>query len=506
MPSILKRLHPSLQTTEFTLDSIIAAPQQLVNVQINQIDLTTHLTRRTTLQLPIISSPMDTVTGHKMAILMARLGGIGVIHQNYPTIEDQMKEVEKVRRYEAGFVKNPIVISLNATLADVRTLELQYGFSSFPVTKDGTLNTPLVGLITNKDTQLYDHPEDGKRLVRELMTPREKLIVGQASVTTKKDNIRAANKIIRERKLDTLPIVDKNDLVVALVTRSDMLKNQHDTLATKDANKQLKVYVAVDSLPQKAFLRVEAAVAAGASGIVIDSRGMYLSHLETAKFAKKLNPELDVIVGNVVDGAAVKEAMEQGGRYIDAFRMGMGTGDICITSEQLGLGRAAGSATRDVVAALAPFRRRYGHVGVIVDGGIKIPWHIIASLGLGADAVMMGTELAGLDESPSVEQWDPEMQRQAKTVRGMGSQEVIMERFGGGGVSRYDLYDIVPEERFVEGISKKVPFKGSGERFVKRLFAGVKSGFQGLNSQNVEQLRQKIYFLPRVVATTKGLG
>lgn len=503
--SVRERLHPSLQDTEFSLDSIIAAPQELVDVQLSAIDLTTRLTKRTTLHLPIMSSPMDTVTGHRMAILMARLGGIGVIHLNYPSIDAQMREVEKVRRFEAGFVMEPVVVSQYATLADIRCLENQYPFRSFPVTEDGTLASKLAGLVTQKDTELYDKKGDLNKRVLDLMTPREQLVVARASETLDKGDVRAANALIRSHKLDTLPIVDGEDRVVALVTRSDMLKNQQDTAATKDGNKQLKVYVAVDSRAERAQPRIEAAVAAGAAGIVIDSRGMYLEHLDIAAFAKSLSQDLDVIVGNVVTASVVREALEKGGKFIDGFRVGMGTGEICITSERLGLGRGMGSALRDIRDVVDLYSDRLGHIGVIADGGIKIPWHIASAVGLGADAVMMGTELAGLDESPTVERWDPESKRQAKTVRGMGSQEVILER-SGAGESRYGLYGIPPEERFAEGISKLVPFKGGGERFINNLLAGVRSTYQGLNARNTNELREKIFFYPRIVAVTKGMS
>ncbi len=503
--SVHERLHPGLQQAEFTLDHIIAVPQELVDVNISEIDLTTQLTRRTQLHLPLISSPMDTVTGSRMAILMARMGGIGVIHLNYPTIEDQIKEVERVRRHQAGFVLNPVVISPRMTVADLFALKAEHEFSSFPVTQDGTLATPMIGLVTSRDFQLYDKSGEAEIPVSQLMTPRDSLIVASAEETIDKDDLRAANRVIKEHNKDTLPIVNANGLVVALVTRSDIIRNQQDTLATKDHNKQLKVYAAVDSLPTKAIPRIEAAIAAGVSGIVIDSRGMYRSHQSQAAYAKSLNPEVDVIVGNVVSASAVRQAMDAAGPFIDGFRVGMGTGGICTTSDTIGLGRAVGSATRDIVHELDFWKNKYGHIGVIADGGIILPWHIIASLGLGADAVMMGSGLAGLEESPSTEKWDENLQRYSKSVRGMGSPEVIMQRFAGS-VSRYDLYGLPPDERFAEGVSKSIPYKGPGEKYLRHLFAGVRSGFQGINAADIPNLRHKIYFVPRLVAPTKGMS
>lgn len=504
--SVYERLHPALREAEFTLDHIIAAPQELVDVAIENIDFTTQLTKRTQLRLPLISSPMDTVTGSRMSILMARMGGIGVLHLNYPSIEAQMKDVERVRRYEAGFVKKPVVVGPTATVMDLFVLKEEHGFSSFPVTQDGTLDTPMIGLVTSRDFQLYDKPEEAGISVSQLMTPRAELVVARAEDTIDRDDLRAANRIIKARKKDTLPIVNADDRVVALVTRSDIMKNQAHTLATKDPNKQLKVYVAVDSLPQRAFPRIEAAVASGVAGIVVDSRGMYLSHETQASYAKSLNPEIDVIVGNVVTANAVRQAMEVAGPFIDGFRVGMGTGGICTTSDTIGLGRASGSATRDVVEELdSNWISRYGHIGVITDGGIILPWHIIACLGLGADAVMMGSGLAGLEESPAAEKWDEEMQRYSKTVRGMGSADVIMQRFAGSD-SRYGLYGLPLEDRFEEGISKSIPYKGRGESYLRHLFAGVRSGFQGINAADILTLREKIYFLPRLVAPTKGMS
>jgi IMP dehydrogenase len=504
--SVLERLHPSLHDAEFTLDDVEFAPRRLVRTAYQDIDFTTQLTKNTQLKLPLMSSPMDTVTGAEMAILMARMGGIGVIHLNFPTIEDQMKEVEKVRRYQAGFVRNPVVVGRGSTLADIRELEAHYPFRSFPVTQDGTMDTPLIGLVTQKDTELYDRPEDGERKVRDLMTPKRKLITGRAEETTERDDIRAANTLIRDKKLDTLPIVDADGKLVAMVTRSDIKKNQQNPNATMDGNKQLKVYIAVDSLPEAAFPRIDAAVAAGVSGIVIDARNMYLSNLEQARYAKSLNPEMDVIVGNFGDALAVREAMELGGDVIDAVRDGVGTGGVCSTTENTGMGRPQGSNVRDIGYELATnWIPKLGFKGLISDGGSNNSRHITVNLGLGADAVMMGSWLGGLEESPSIARWEEGIGRYSKTVRGMGSAQVIMERYAGSD-SRYGLYGIPPEERFAEGISKSVPYKGPGERHIKHLFDGVRTAFQGMDAANIAELREKIYFRPALTAPTKGLS
>lgn len=490
-------LHAELRDREFTLDQVVLSPGIVSITQASEVDLSARLSKSIILKSPLISSPMDTVTGHKMAILMAKMGGIGVVHFNFPSIDAQIAEIRKVRRYEAGFVLEPEVISVDATVEGVFKKAAEHGFYSFPVTQDGTLQSRLVGFVTHRDVRY--RREEGERSVTQVMTPLERLIVADASSTLEAQDLKAANALIRKHNLDTLPVVDSQGRIVALVTDSDLEKNDHYPNATKDDNKQLKVLAAVESRLSMARDRIEAVNEAGASGIVVDSRNIFRDHLEIAKFAKEVNPDWTVIVGNVVTSDVVREVMDQAGQYIDAFRVGIGTGEVCTTTEDLGIGRAMGSSLRDITTALEPFKAIYGHIGVIADGGIKLPRHILAALALGADAAMMGTELAGLDESPTATHYDGNTGRMVKSVRGMGSEDVIRER---AGASRYNVIDV--NERYAEGITKQVPYKGEGEKWLKHVFSGLRNSLAGLGFKTIEELQASAVILPRTVAATKG--
>ncbi len=492
-------LHPDLQGHEFTLDDIVFPPLALPDFERGEVDLTVRVSRNLSIKLPLVSSPMDTVTGSGMAILMARMGGIGVIHYNFATLDEQMDEVRKVRRFEAGFVRQPIIIGPTMTLRELKELAGKLGFSSFPVTDDGTLDGKLVGMVTNRD---FRYKEDPSLVVAQLMTPRDRLIVARKEDTLDKDNIRAANTLIRGHNLDTLPIVDAQDRIAAIVTDSDLRKNDLYPAATKDGNKQLKVLVAVESrLTQDAKDRIVAAAALGASGVVVDARQIYQEHLRIAKFVKEEAPELDVILGNLVSGQVAKTVLTEAGHLVDGLRIGIGGGEVCITTETTGLGRALGSAIYEVAQTAKQLEPTCGYVGLIADGGIKTPLHIIGALGLGASGVMMGSGLAGFEESPSRAIFDEQHNRTIKRVRGMGSEEAIKLR---AGANRYMTTLDTVEERFAEGIEKVIPYKGNGALELNRMFAGVRTAMQGLSCRTVEELQQKIWILPRLQAASKG--
>lgn len=492
-----KKLHLSLLQTEFSLDDIVFPPLKIPNFEWNQVDLTTKLTERIILKIPLISSPMDTVTGSKMAILLALQGGIGVIHYNFPTIEDQMREVEKVRRFETAFVRNPIVLDKNATIGMVFENASRYGFFSFPVTEDGTLETPLIGFVSRRDVRYQENMDLN---IQKVMTPRHRLITAHKKDTLDKNDIRAANKIIRENNLDTLPIVDSRNRIIAIVTDSDLSKDKRYPLATKDTNKQLKVLVAVESRFEAAKERIKMASQAGACGIVVDARNIFKDHLQIAKWTKKEFPQLDVILGNIVTGKVVSLALTEAGKSIDAFRVGIGTGEVCTTTESLGIGRALGSALYEIDSVIKKFK--FGHVGIIADGGIKTPRHIIGALTLGANAVMLGSMLAGLEESPILADYDSERDRLVKRVRGMGSPEAIRERAGS---NRYMVSQNLISNRFPEGVAKTIPYRGSGEEYILMLITGIRQAMHGLGHCNLRELYDDGYILPAKKAASKGI-
>lgn len=494
-------LHPDLERSEFTLDDLVFPPTRIPDFEAHEVDLTTNLTRRITLGKPLISSPMDTVTGSQMAILMALHGGIGVIHYNFPTIDSQMEEVIKVRRFKAGFVRDPVVLSQTANVCDVYKAAKLNGFFSFPITIDGTRETPMVGMVTRRDVRHEE--EDSMKMVCEVMTPRDALIVADRRTTLDCNDTGPALKIFKDKHLDTVPIVDDNFHIVALVTDSDIIKDKKYPQATQDENKQLKVLVAVESRFDKTTKeRIMAAKYAGASGIIPDARNIYASHLEIARYVKKNAPELDVILGNVVTAKVVDQVMTEAGQFVDGFRVGIGSGELCISTETLGIGRALGSALYEVSGAIKKYENKYGPIGLIADGGIKfIPRHIIGILMLGAGVAMMGSELGGLEESPVAATFDSEKRQRVKRVRGMGSEGAITDRQGG---QRYGVDQSASVNRYAEGISKTIAYKGPGLENLQKLFAGVRQGMQGLGFRNIAELQKYGYIVPANKAISKG--
>lgn len=360
----MAKLHPDLENKEFWYKDITLIPNRLPDFERDEVDLTTNFTKNIILKTPFVSAPMDTVTEAEMAILVALMGGIGVIHYNFSTIDEQIEEVEKVKRFQAGFVFSPVVLSPQNTIKDVYNINEKYGFFSTPITEDGTLNSKLVGIVTRRDVR-YRKDMDTK--LSKVMTPREKLIVAKKSETVDKDDLRAANETIKKNNLDTLPIVDADDKVVALVTDSDLQKNEQFPLATKNSNKQLRVFIAVESRLKLAQERIKKAITAGVDGIIIDASVVFREQLEIAKWVKQNFPELEVVVGNVDSSEMVKKIMEEGFKYCDAIKVGIGPGAACITQQELGTGRAQASAVFDCAKEVKKLEPKYGFLPIIAD-------------------------------------------------------------------------------------------------------------------------------------------
>jgi len=479
------KIHPGLKNKEFWYDDILLVCTQLPDFERDEVDLTTQLSRNIILKTPFVSSPMDTVTGAQMAILMALMGGIGVIHYNFETPEEQMEEVEKVKRFEAAFVRQPIVLSPKNTVGDVYKIAQKYGFFSVPITQDGTLKTKLLGIVTRRDVRWLEKEKEMKIPLAKIMTPKSKLITARKETTLDKNDIRAANKIIRKYNLDTLPIVDKSFRLVALVTDSDLRKNEMYPLATKNENKQLRVLIAIESRLALAQERIKKGVERGIDGIVIDASVVFKEQLEIAKFAKKYFPKLEVIVGNVDSGKMVEEIVKSGGKLIDGIRVGIGPGAACITQEYLGVGRAQGSAVLDCALTADKIAKKTGfRVPLIADGGIRKPSDIIKALALGAQTVMMGSLLAGLEESPGEAEFDEGIGFLVKKYRGMGSLEAMEKR----GALRYGIEKV--KIKVPEGKVTKVGYKGSGYIFIPKLIAAVKQAMQKLGARNISLLQR----------------
>jgi len=492
-----RRRASSLQGREFWYKDITLIPNRLPDFERDEVDLTTNFTKRTVLKTPFVSSPMDTVTEAEMAILMALMGGIGVIHYNFTTINEQIEEVEKVKRFQAGFVFNPVVLSPQNTIKDVYNINEKYGFFSTPITEDGTLNSKLVGIVTRRDVR---YRKDMDTRLKDVMTPREKLIMAKKLETVDKNDLNFANEILRKHNLDTLPIIDENDKVVALVTDSDIKKNEQFPLATKNENKQLRVFIAVESRLNLAQERIAKAILAGIDGIVIDASVVFKEQLEIAKWVKENFPNLEVVSGNVDSAEMVKKIIEEGFEYCDAIKVGMGPGAACITQEELGTGRAQASAIYDCAKEAKKLESKYGFMPIIADGGIKIPdeanqdvakpGDITKALALGTQTVMMGGLLAGLDESPGKKEFDYEENRMVKKYRGMGSLEAMERR----SAVRYAVDKT--KIKIPEGKVIKVPYRGSGYDFIPQLIAGVKQSLQKQGFKNIKELQEEADIRP----------
>ncbi len=493
----MAKLHPDLINKEFWYKDITLIPNRLPDFERDVVDLTTNFTKRIVLKAPFVSAPMDTVTESEMAIIVALYGGIGVIHYNFQTIDEQIEEVEKVKRFEAGFVFNPIVLSPQNTIQDVYNINEKYGFFSTPITEDGTLNSKLVGVVTHRDIR---YRNDMETKLKDVMTPREKLIIGKKQETVDKNDLQAANRIIKANNLDTLIIVDDKDKIAALVTDSDIRKNEQFPLATKNENKQLRTFVAVEGRLKLAKERISKAFDAGVDGINIEASVVFKEQFEIAKYCKKNFPTLDVVMGNVASAEVVKKIIEQGFDYCDAIKIGMGPGAACITQQELGTGRAQASAVWDCCQEAKKLESKYGFLPLIADGGIKVidvagegtqkPGDITKALALGAHSVMMGSILAGLDESPGQAEFDYQENMMVKKYRGMGS----LESMESTSAVRYAADKV--KIKIAEGIVTRVPYRGSGYDFIPQLIAGVKQSLQKQGFKNIKALQEEADIRP----------
>jgi len=463
-------LPPKFAMLGLTFDDVLLLPAES-DIVPGAADTSSLLSRRVRLRVPLASSPMDTVTESRMAIAMARAGGLGVLHRNLAP-DEQAAQVEVVKRSEAGMVTDPVTCSPDDTLAEVDALCARYRISGVPVTdRDGR----LVGIITNRDMRFeMDHT----RIVREVMTPLP-LVTARVGVTAE-----AALGLLRRNKLEKLPVVDGAGHLRGLITIKDFNKTEKYPLATKDPDGRLVVAAAV-GVGQDAYARSMLLVEAGADVLMVDTaHGHSRRVLETvAKLRVEVGGSVDVVGGNVATRAGAAALVEAGA---DAVKVGVGPGSICTTRVVAGVGAPQITAIYEAAQACAP-----AGVPVIADGGIQYSGDIAKAIAAGASSVMLGSLFAGTAESPG------ELVlvggKQYKAYRGMGSLAAMRSRADARSYSkdRYAQDDVLSEDKLVpEGIEGRIPFRGPLSQVVHQLVGGLRSGMGYTGAATIRQLQQ----------------
>ena len=446
-----------------TFDDLLLVPAYS-EVLPRNVDLTTHFSRNIPLNIPMVSAAMDTVTETTMAIAIAREGGIGVIHKNM-NIDDQAKQVRAVKRAENGMILNPISIHPEKTVADALGMMREYKIGGIPVViEDNT----LVGIVTNRDLRFE---RDMEKLIREVMT-KDGLVTTRQST-----DLDAAAEILQEHKIEKLPVVDSHYKLIGLITYKDITKAKDKPNACKDEQGRLRVAAGI-GITYDSVERAAALIEAGVDAIVIDTaHGHSKGVADMLKLIKKTFPEIDVVVGNVATADAAKFLANAGA---DAVKVGIGPGSICTTRVIAGVGVPQLSAIYDVAQAL-----KGTGVPLIADGGLRYSGDIVKALAAGGSSVMMGSLLAGTEESPG--ETIIFNGRKFKTYRGMGSLSAMQK----GSKDRYfqdvedDIKKLVPE-----GIEARVPFKGTLQEVIYQMVGGLRAGMGYCGAGNIDKLHQ----------------
>jgi IMP dehydrogenase len=452
-------------TEALSFDDVLLLPNHS-EVLPDQVDVSTTLVGNIRLRIPIVSSPMDTVTESRMAIALAREGGVGVIHRNMP-IEKQALEVDRVKRSEHGVIWDPIYLSPNHTVRDALELMERYHISGVPITDEAGY---LVGILTNRDIRFetnFDRP------IHEVMTS-ENLITAPVGTS-----LEEAEKILQRHKIEKLPIVDERGKLRGLITIKDLLKIRQHPNATKDDRGRLVVGAAVGPM-REPVERARALADAGVDFIVIDSaHGHSQGVLNAVRLIKRTLPDLLVIAGNVATREGVRALAEAGA---DAIRVGLGAGSICTTRVVAGVGVPQLYAVMECAAEAQRW-----NLPVIADGGIRYSGDIVKALAAGASAVMLGNLLAGCEESPG--EIEIFRNRAYKVYRGMGSVAAMRQ----GSSDRY--YQTDPRKIVPEGVEGRVPYRGPLSETVHQLVGGLRSGMGYVGARNLQELREKARFI-----------
>ncbi len=449
-----------------TYDDVLLVPAYS-EVLPREVRLQSKFTKKITLNAPIVSAAMDTVTEHALAISIAQQGGIGVIHKNM-TIEAQANEVRKVKRSESGMILDPVTISKDKKVGDALQLMATNKIGGIPVVDD---NNYLIGIVTNRDLRFEKSMSNS---IENVMTS-ENLVTAKGNI-----ELSVAEQILQEHKIEKLPVVDDQNKLIGLITFRDIIKVKEHPNSCKDQYGRLRVAAAV-GVTADVVERAEALVNVGVDAIVIDTaHGHTKGVVEVLKSVKNAFPELQVVVGNIATGEAALALYEAGA---DAVKVGIGPGSICTTRVIAGVGVPQLSAVMNVAKAL-----KGKDLPIIADGGIRFTGDLVKAIAGGADTIMMGSMFAGTEESPG--ETIIYQGRKFKSYRGMGSVEAMQK----GSKDRYfqdmedDIKKLVPE-----GISGRVPFKGKLEEIMHQLMGGLRAGMGYCGAPNMEKLKDAMF-------------
>ena len=452
-----------------TFDDILLVPAHS-SILPKDVDLTTKLTKKITLNTPIISAAMDTVTEARLAIAIAQEGGMGVIHKNM-SVASQANEVRKVKRFESGIIRDPISIEPKATIKDVFELQAQHGISALPVVSKKT----LVGLITSRDVRFETRLD---ALVESVMTPQKKLIT-----VTEGASMNRVRALLQKHRIERVMVTDKSFKLGGMITVSDIKKTSDFPKAAKDTQERLIVGAAV-GVGKGTEERIKALVDAGVDVVVIDTaHGHSKGVLDRVRKTKKDYPNLEIIAGNIATAQGALDLVKAGA---DSVKVGIGPGSICTTRIIAGVGVPQVSAIADVADAL-----KDSEIPLIADGGVRYSGDAAKAFAAGAHSVMLGSMFAGTEESPGeVELYQG---RSYKAYRGMGSMGAMGQAHGSS--DRYFQAELAAEKLVPEGIEGRVPFKGSIRPIIHQIVGGIRSSMGYTGCKNLESMRTQAEFV-----------